>query len=364
MDEWDLENADPRQQVGARHHTVPAFYLRRFANAQNQLWVRDRRSPTPGLRKETDLAIRDFYTFQNIHGEPDGRMEQILQKVEGRAARALRRVTSAVTWGQPITAADKTDLCIFTAFQLVRGLRKRREIELMSDLYVRIMQLNAPVGAGRQAAAAYREKLRDFRTLEVTSNPNEHVSLMGKLAEPLSEHLLSRRLTVVELTAGVLLTCDEPIVTFDDQEDTPDPVIPQARRRARSRRRRGHRELRQTRTLIQIQSTRDRGLARADEIVMPVGRRTLLVFSHAAAAPPSHLRIAPEESQEAATEVNKRLLTQAYFMAFTHPDDRHLLSTPLPEVGPLYRLGGVHPEQARIAGATPTPLRPELFGRR
>ena len=28
MDEWDLENADPSQQVGARHHTVPAFYLR------------------------------------------------------------------------------------------------------------------------------------------------------------------------------------------------------------------------------------------------------------------------------------------------------------------------------------------------
>ncbi|MDQ0945890.1 DUF4238 domain-containing protein [Streptomyces sp. V1I1] len=164
MDEWDLENADPSQQVGARHHTVPAFYLRRFANSQNQLWVRDRRSPTPGLRKETDLAIRDFYTFQNIHGEPDGRMEQVLQRVEGRASSALHRVTSAMTWGRPITPDDKTDICIFTAFQVVRGLRKRREIELMSDLYVRIMQLNTPVGAGRRAVTAYREKLRDFKT--------------------------------------------------------------------------------------------------------------------------------------------------------------------------------------------------------
>jgi hypothetical protein len=209
---------------------VPAFYLRRFANSQNQLWVRDRRSPVPGLREETDLAIRDFYTFQNIHGEPDGRMEQVLQKVEGRASSALRRVTSAVTWGRPITPEDMTDLCIFTAFQVVRGLRRRREIELMSDLYVRIMQLNAPAGAGRRPIAAYRETLRDFRTLEVTSNPNEHVSLMGKLAEPLSEHLLDRRLAVVELTEGALLTCDEPVVTVHDQEDTPDPVIPQARR--------------------------------------------------------------------------------------------------------------------------------------
>lgn len=364
MDDWDLENADPSQQVGARHHTVPAFYLRRFANSQKQLWVRDRRSPTPGLRKETDLAIRDFYTFQNIHGESDGRMELVLQKVEGNAASALRRVTSAVTWGRPIAPGDKTDLCIFTAFQLVRGLRKRREIELMSDFYVRIMQLNAPVGAGRREVAAYREMLRDFRTLEVTSHPNEHVSLMGKLAEPLTEHLLSRPLTVVELTDGALLTCDEPIATFDDQEHDPDPVIPQARRRTRSRRRRGQREIRQTRTLIQVQSTRNRGLARADDVVVPVGRRTLLVFSHPLAAVPSHFRMAPEESQEAAVKVNKRLLEQAYFMAFAHPDDRHLLSAPLPDVGPLYRLGGVHPEQARVAEAPLTHLRPELFGRR
>ncbi|MDK1342052.1 DUF4238 domain-containing protein [Streptomyces sp. 378] len=364
MDEWDLENADPTHQVGARHHIVPAFYLRRFANSQNQLWVRDRRSPMPGLRKESDLAIRDFYTFQDLHGDPDGRMEQVLQKIEDRAASALRRVTSAVTWGRPIRPEDKTDLCVFTAFQYVRGLRKRREIELMSDFYVRVMQLNDPVGAGRREAATYREMLRDFRTLEVTSHPNEHVSLLGELAEPLSNHLLHRPLIVVELTNGALITCDEPVVTFDDQEDTPDPVIAQARQRTRSRRRRGQREIRQTRTLIQVQSTRNRGLARVDEIVLPVGRRTLLVFSHPAAAGPSHLRITREEGHEVAEEVNKRMLAQAYFMAFAHPDDRHLLAESLPEVGPLYRLGGVHPEQARVAGAAPSHLRPELFGRR
>lgn len=101
-------------------------------------------------------------------------------------------MTSAVTWGRPITPEDKVDLCIFTAFQLVRGLRKRREIELMSDFYVRLMQLNIPVGAERRAVAAYSDTLRDFRTLEVTSHPNDHVSLLGKLAEPLSDHLLGR----------------------------------------------------------------------------------------------------------------------------------------------------------------------------
>ncbi|MGQ4344008.1 DUF4238 domain-containing protein [Streptomyces sp. SAS_275] len=364
MHEWDPESADPNQQVGARHHTVPAFYLRRFANSQHQVWVRDRRSARAGLRKESDLAIRDFYTFQNTQGQPDGRMEQMLQQIEGRAARALRRVTSAVTWGRPITPEDKADLCVFVAFQCVRGLRTRREIELMADLYVRLLQVNAPVGSGRRQIAAYRETLRDFRTLEVTSHPNEHVSLLGELAKPLCDHLLQRPLTVIELTDGALLTCDEPIVTFSDDEDASDPVIPQARRRTRSRRRQGQRTIRQAKTLIHIQSTRTRGLARADEVVMPVGRRTLLVFSPHATGGPSHLQVSAEESAEAVKEINKRMLDQAYFMAFAHPDDRHLLADPLPDVGPLYRLGGVHPEQARIAEATPSHLRPELFRRR
>jgi len=46
------------------------------------------------------------------------------------------------------------------------------------------------------------------------------------------------------------------------------------------------------------------------------------------------------------------------------PDDRHLLADPLLYVGPLYRLGRVHPEQARVAEAAPNDLRSDLFGRR
>lgn len=47
------------------------------------------------------------------------------------------------------------------------------------------------------------------------------MSLTGKLAEPLSEHLLDRRLTVVELTEGALLTGDEPVVTVHDSDGVP-----------------------------------------------------------------------------------------------------------------------------------------------
>ncbi|MFC1431446.1 DUF4238 domain-containing protein [Streptacidiphilus sp. N1-3] len=68
MEQWDIASADPRQQVGARHHTVPAFYIRRFANRQGQVRVRDRRRPTPGLCKDTDLVVKNFYTFTNLDG--------------------------------------------------------------------------------------------------------------------------------------------------------------------------------------------------------------------------------------------------------------------------------------------------------
>ncbi len=143
MEPWDFESADPQQQVGARHHTVPGFYIRRFANSKGQVWVRDRRSE-PGLRKNLDLAIRDFYTFTNVDGESDGRLEQLLAKIEADASPALDRLCSAVTWNSPLSAEDRVSIATFVAFQMVRGQRKRREVEMQTDLYARLLNLNPP----------------------------------------------------------------------------------------------------------------------------------------------------------------------------------------------------------------------------
>ncbi len=362
MDEWDIASADRSLQVGARHHTVPAFYLRRFANSNEQLWVRDRRSPNAGIRKTADLAIKDFYTFINVDGEPDGRLEQFLTRIEGAAASALRRATSSVTWGNPVLAQDHADIALFMAFQYARGPRRRRELEVMSDLYTRMVELNEPVHGGRREVAAYRARLREFRELEFAAHPNTHLSMLGPLAQKLYPYFAERPLSVVSLTAGALLTCDEPIAAFHEDRN-PAPLLAPTRQRVRTRRRQGARKARQA-TLIHVQNAGHHGLALADQIAMPVGRRTLIVLGGPETSLPSHLRLSPDESMMAAEELNRHLIEQTYFCAFSHPEDQHLLAQPLPELGPLYKLGGTRPEDGMIAANPLSHPRPQLFGRK
>jgi hypothetical protein len=72
-----------------------AFYLRRFADSGGRLLVRDR--PTGRLRPPitaSKLAITDFYTAVNKDGTLDGRMEELLGKVEGEAAQLLKLLLS------------------------------------------------------------------------------------------------------------------------------------------------------------------------------------------------------------------------------------------------------------------------------
>src|SRR5690348_5401068 len=79
------QNTSPIPMVGSRHHTVPRFYLERFATA-GQLWVRDRGTGVGRLQRISRVGtIRDFYTFINANGEKDGRLECILAEVEGGA---------------------------------------------------------------------------------------------------------------------------------------------------------------------------------------------------------------------------------------------------------------------------------------
>ena len=83
-EEW-LANADPSVGVGSRHHTVPAFYLKRFANKSTELSVRDRNTGALSTRSYLTMKITDFYTVVGQDGTLDGRLEQLLSQIEGKS---------------------------------------------------------------------------------------------------------------------------------------------------------------------------------------------------------------------------------------------------------------------------------------
>lgn len=117
---------------------MPAFYLRRFADSDERLLVRDRPTGRQSSRTVSKLAITDFYTVVSNDGTFDGRMEQLLCTVEGEAAELLKLLLSPYRRPGPLTEAQQATLCQFLAFQMVRGPRKRREMELHADYAVKL----------------------------------------------------------------------------------------------------------------------------------------------------------------------------------------------------------------------------------
>src|SRR5690349_14405401 len=81
-----FRTSDPAAYTGSKHHTVPAFCLRRFAHGGRRLsvWRRSTDMITPGA--VDDLAITNFYTMLNTDGAFDGRLEGLLGRVEREAA--------------------------------------------------------------------------------------------------------------------------------------------------------------------------------------------------------------------------------------------------------------------------------------
>ena len=80
---------------------------------------------------------KDFYTVVNKDGESDGRVEQLLSFVEGHASTALRNTFDTVFGRWPPTGEHRSELIQFVAFQLLRGRRRRRQMEMMADFWLR-----------------------------------------------------------------------------------------------------------------------------------------------------------------------------------------------------------------------------------
>ena len=119
--------ARPNARMAAkRHHTVPRFFLRRFAAENGLLRVveRDDFSKWFETGVENALAQTHFYSIDTEEGPNTGVEEERRAKtVEGPAARALRRIVDEGVF--PPMAGLRKALCTFFAFQFVRGEGKR-----------------------------------------------------------------------------------------------------------------------------------------------------------------------------------------------------------------------------------------------
>jgi hypothetical protein len=79
-----------------KHHYVPVFYQKHFANAEGLLWVYDRKLQTyKQLHPDVVCFQNDFYTLKPDEGPRDQRMESLaLATADGFCAAALREIAS------------------------------------------------------------------------------------------------------------------------------------------------------------------------------------------------------------------------------------------------------------------------------
>ncbi len=298
-DQW-FADSNPSTFVSTRHHTVPAFILRRFAEDGRRLdiwrWSADKIKPG-GV---SDLAIKSFYTMLDADGKLDGRIEELLGQVEQAAAADIDWLLSPLR-GRKISQDKRANLCSLIAFQLLRGPRKRKEIELQGDYYWKTTNEHALTPA-------------ELRDTTAVPHPNEHLQIMMKAAQPLAEAMASRSVTVIWLDQPLLVISDEPVLIDIDNHVR---HIPQceltATQRAQS----------QEDDIVHVWPTRPAGVEIADAIAMPVRPDALIALGPKEHDGPLAVRYQGDEARDVACEVNTALVNQAtewVAASPSHPD--------------------------------------------
>ncbi|NUW44861.1 DUF4238 domain-containing protein [Nonomuraea rhodomycinica] len=340
-----VTSASAAEGVGRRHHTVPRFYLARFADSSGTMHVRDRQGAGYVRRNPRDMAIKNFYTFVNNSGEADGRLEQALAMMESQAAVLIKYLLSPLGYLQPISLADSLSLAQFLAFQIVRGQRHRREYELMTNYLVKL-QVSGQVD------------VQELRDVTVVPHPNEHLSTIGAAAEEIFKHLCGRPYSLVVLDKPLFITCDEPVLVHVEEghvNHVEDCFLSQEEIAKRLRKKRGRKQI------IHFYPTRSSGVARASEIALPVAPRKLILLGPVGAAHRGLLHLRDDEAEEFAEGVNRALLSQAFDWAAAHPDHPSFSSMEIPPVGPLVRICDGGSSLGGELNEAPNPLRPQRF---
>lgn len=310
-EEWPFPG-DPNHFVGARHHTVPRFYLEYWADADGHIDVVEK----PGGRRYTTVpktasAETDFYTYIDLDGKPAGHMEQVLGVIEAGASAAIGRITHPIFGQFPPPLDDRLEIATFIAFQMVRGKRRRREIETHADFYMKLKYsaldsdaikhlLEEQHGhASPEQIAEMEDFVANLDEYEFVPDPNEHLRMMGGLAQEIFRRLLRRHWYLAVFEAPVLITCDEPVMLY---KRNPSPL-------------RGY------------------GVLDADEIWFPLNPSMLLILT----LEPQPITVRFEGPVESAQTVNGYAAHNAYQNIFLHPQQQDIAAERLADT-PLFQV--------------------------
>lgn len=216
------------QPVARRHHTVPKFYLREFADRDQVTTIQ-----LPGERRFTqsidDATVnRNFYLVEDHEDGPDV-LERAFSALEGSAAAVIGDLKAGL-W--PLSREARDGLAHFISFQVARVPQARTMIDhLEGDLQRRVAKWG-----GREALASLltlddAEVSADdldvawaTATAEggaaLTRSQQEYIGSIFNIHNAVVEHMADRPWTLVRFDRRSLFTSDAPVGLI------PDPAAP------------------------------------------------------------------------------------------------------------------------------------------
>lgn len=206
--------------IARNHHTLPAFYLKRFADDNGLLskWDKDTNTWNQIRPKRASVEI-DFYIVETEEGPSDA-IENALSVIEGRAAEAIR--IEKGTW--PVPPEQKGQLAEFLSLQRVRSTGFRASVNRFTDEVAdKVYYLEEMARFRRQFIQQHQrpasdDELREYaRTIKkpgpVEMSQNTAIETMLKMAGD------QDRLAIYQYRAwnlerakdGALVTADSPL---------------------------------------------------------------------------------------------------------------------------------------------------------
>ncbi|HRN29426.1 MAG TPA: DUF4238 domain-containing protein [Terrimesophilobacter sp.] len=218
--------ADP---VAKRHHTVPKFYLRGFADENDQIATVPLSGEKPFTRSITKTATENH--FYSLPGHPDGddAFEKALSQLEGATARIIEEIKRGV-W--PLSPADRFTLGEFIAMQVARSPVQRRNSEqLAADMARMEIGLGGKENVKGWAKRKWGRDLTDQEAEQVWKQATQPdgppitlarpdlIEHMAKVAGGLTKYIVGRPWLLLRFDRRSLITSDDPVGLAAHPED-------------------------------------------------------------------------------------------------------------------------------------------------
>lgn len=216
--EWAAERStrsDPTATMGdvaTNDHTVPQFYLRRFASKTKGTAHRLVAAPVEDLNAAFSTNVRNVAAVNNFHwgtdpgGVPHHTMEALMTSIETAAAPAFSAVLDtehALPARWPPTPAHRARLSWWIAAQILRTTRQRHRLSHLSD--------QAAEGGMPRALGAPTSALTKL------SRNNQHLDFITENLAPLAAIVASKPWGV-GFSDACLPTSDVPVVLMNQHD--------------------------------------------------------------------------------------------------------------------------------------------------